>query len=813
MLEVKNLNKYYNKGKRNEIHVINDTSLAFPKTGLITLFGPSGCGKTTLLNVIGGLDDASGDIIVDNEKINIEKYRRENIGYIFQSYNLINDLTVYENLSLALSVNNIENKEEVDKRIVYALKAVGMFKYRKKLASELSGGQQQRVSIARALVKKCKIIIADEPTGNLDSTNSIQIMNILKSLSKTKLVLLVTHSSELANYYSDKIIEITDGKVLTIKDSSKDVNLTKKNENKVYLGELEKTEAKYQNIEIDCYQETKEDVKISLVFVNGTYYLKSNVKIVPYDNQVEIVEGTYEESKDKVVEEEFVYSDDDFNDTKSINIFSRIKNSILEAFSKRLSVKRKRIFKLLFFILGFVLVVLNVSLARASFVETKDLLSTNDDLVVVENRFSYLSNETADQIYIKGVSEKYIPALSSIINVTVEQGSYYSKDYYINALYTQGLDLASSNLIYGDKSGALITSKLANKIMKEANINDYTALFRAINYKKSYSKFDNTYSYLYSGIVEENSDMIYEPTFGYYTDELGLYNNEKDTKLYSLTETAKFDSIYNYDQNKNDLLYGRLPENNGEIIVSSLFFKEIGISETTNLDNYSLYTSKKLSCKIVGVFSEDNSYLTYTTNNDYRFIVTNNSFENFGGSVNLYSLFSGAILLENSDNLATYSESQGIKTVTYYDYYYNIRKSESKSNTISNLQNVLICALILVIYIFFIMRTQIIRDVYEVGVLRALGLPKIRLYLKYVCQIVVTMLQTVLVSYLVMNTIVGLIMLKVSSYTQSSFNLFLSPSTYYVFFIVLVSAIIIGLIPVMLLVHKKPAQILAKYDM
>ena len=813
MLEVKNLNKYYNKGKRNEIHVINDTSLAFPETGLITLFGPSGCGKTTLLNVIGGLDDASGDIIVDNEKINIEKYRRENIGYIFQSYNLINDLTVYENLSLALSVNNIENKEEVDKRIVYALKAVGMFKYRKKLASELSGGQQQRVSIARALVKKCKIIIADEPTGNLDSTNSIQIMNILKSLSKTKLVLLVTHSGELANYYSDKIIEITDGKVLRIKDSSKDVNLTKRNENKVYLGELEKTEAKSQNLEVDCYQETKEDVKISLVFVNGTYYLKSNVKIVPYDNQVEIVEGTYEETKDKVVEEEFVYNDDNFNDIKSINIFSRIKNSILEAFSKRLSVKRKRIFKLLFFILGFVLVVLNVSLARASFVETNDLLSTTDDLVVIENRFSYLSNETADQIYINGVSETYMPALSSIINVTIEQGSYYSKDYSINALYTEGLDLTSSNLIYGDKSGALISSKLADKIMKEANINDYNTLFRAINYKKSYSRFDNTYSYLYSGIVEENSDMIYEPTFGFYTDEIGLYNNEKDAKLYSVADTAKFDSIYNYDQNKNALLYGRLPEKNGEIIVSSLFFKEIGISETTNLDNYTLFNTKKLNCKIVGVFSEDNSYLTYTTNNDYRFILTNKSFENFGGSVNLYSLFSGAILLEKSDNLATYSASQGIKTVTYYDYYYNIRKAESKSNTISNLQNVLICALILVIYIFFIMRTQIIRDVYEVGVLRALGLPKIRLYLKYVCQIVVTMLQTVLVSYLVMNTIVGLIMLKVSSYTQSSFNLFLSPSTYYVFFIVLVSAIIIGLIPVMLLVHKKPAQILAKYDM
>ena len=167
MIKVNNLNKYYNKGKRNEIHVIKDTTLEFPNKGLFTLFGPSGCGKTTLLNVIGGLDKASGEILIDDNKVNFEKYRRDNIGYIFQSYNLINDLTVYDNLKVALSVNNIEDPKEVDKRIEHALKAVGLYKYRKKLASELSGGQQQRVSIARALTKKCKVIIADEPTGTL----------------------------------------------------------------------------------------------------------------------------------------------------------------------------------------------------------------------------------------------------------------------------------------------------------------------------------------------------------------------------------------------------------------------------------------------------------------------------------------------------------------------------------------------------------------------------------------------------------------------------------------------------------------------
>lgn len=810
MIKVSNLNKYYNKGKRNEIHVIKDTTLELPSSGLVTLFGPSGCGKTTLLNVIGGLDKASGEILVDNEKVNIEKYRRDNIGYIFQSYNLINDLTVSDNLRIALSVNNIEDKEEVDKRIEYALKAVGLYKYRKKLASELSGGQQQRVSIARALTKKCKVIIADEPTGNLDSTNSIQIMNILKSLSKTKLVLLVTHSSSLAEYYSDTIIELIDGKVINVRKPSEDAKLVIKNDKKVYLGNLNKTSLEVNNVKVDCYQETEEDIELKLIYVNGTYYLKSNIKVVPLTDQIEVIDSKFEDSDELKNKEEFNYTDESFNDVKSINIYKRILNSFKEAFSKRTSIKRKKIFKALFFLLGFILVILNLSLAQASFVETNDLLKANDN-VLLSTTWNAISNDVANEVYIDSKSRVYMPIISSYIKLNLHKGSNHQDSYQVNCLYTQGTDLAPNTLVYGTRDGSLISSHLCEKIMKESSINNYDTLFKYLNRNGYYSIVDVS-NITFTGVVAEDSDLIYEQ-INERTDyiDCGIYNKETNEGIHDYKYNS-INALMNLDTNTNKLVLGRLPEKNKEIVISNKFFEGISLSSESDLDKYTLFFEEKLNCKIVGLI-EDDAYSIYLTNDDYRFRSINEDFSNFDGDKKFVSSHNYTVLLDDSDALETFANSNKLKINTYYDYYYNIKKTDTTTSRIFKLEMVGLCALILCIYIFFIMRTQIIKDVYEIGVLRSLGLPKFRIYLNYVCQIIVTMFQTVLLSYVILTIIVGAIRLKISKYTNSSFNLFLSPSTYYVFFILLIFAIIIGLIPVIMLVKKKPAVILAKYDM
>lgn len=171
MIKIEKANKYFNKGKKNEIHVINNTSLEFGESGLIALLGKSGSGKTTLLNAIGGLDKINkGKIFINGQKITkrssykIDEIRNLNVGYIFQDYKLIDNMTVFENVAIALRMIGIKDKKEIKKRVEYVLESVNMYRYRNRLATMLSGGERQRVGIARAIVKNPNIVIADEPT-------------------------------------------------------------------------------------------------------------------------------------------------------------------------------------------------------------------------------------------------------------------------------------------------------------------------------------------------------------------------------------------------------------------------------------------------------------------------------------------------------------------------------------------------------------------------------------------------------------------------------------------------------------------------
>ena len=219
MLEIKNVNKIY-KVNNQDFFALKNINLNFSSIGFISILGPSGCGKTTLLNLIGGLDKPSnGEILINSVSLSkfkskeYDNYRNKKIGFIFQSYNLINHLTVLENVELSLNLSGIKKKERKNLALD-ALKKVNLIDVYKKKPSELSGGQCQRVAIARAIVNNPEIILADEPTGALDSQSSEQVLKILKEISKTKLVILVTHNDELANKYSDRIIKIKDGEVV-----------------------------------------------------------------------------------------------------------------------------------------------------------------------------------------------------------------------------------------------------------------------------------------------------------------------------------------------------------------------------------------------------------------------------------------------------------------------------------------------------------------------------------------------------------------------------------------------------------------------
>ena len=219
MLQLKDIVKKYNTGG-TEVEVLKKVNISFRESEFVSILGASGSGKTTLLNIIGGLDKySSGDMLLMGRSTkeftdrDWDSYRNGTIGFVFQSYNLIGHLSVIENVKLALSISGESNKEN-DIKAKKVLEDVGLGDHLYKKPNQLSGGQMQRVAIARALVTNPKVILADEPTGALDSKTSVQIMELIKEISKEKLVIMVTHNPELARKYSDRIVSVKDGEII-----------------------------------------------------------------------------------------------------------------------------------------------------------------------------------------------------------------------------------------------------------------------------------------------------------------------------------------------------------------------------------------------------------------------------------------------------------------------------------------------------------------------------------------------------------------------------------------------------------------------
>ena len=218
MLKLSNITKQYTLGG-NTIEALRGVDLEFRENEFVSILGPSGCGKTTTLNIIGGLDRyTSGDLIINGRSTKDYKdgdwdaYRNHSIGFVFQSYNLISHQTVLSNVELALTLAGVSKKER-RRRAVHALEKVGLGDQLNKVPSQMSGGQMQRVAIARALINDPDILLADEPTGALDSETSVQVMELLKEVARDRLVIMVTHNPELAQQYSTRIVTLKDGRV------------------------------------------------------------------------------------------------------------------------------------------------------------------------------------------------------------------------------------------------------------------------------------------------------------------------------------------------------------------------------------------------------------------------------------------------------------------------------------------------------------------------------------------------------------------------------------------------------------------------
>ena len=259
MLQLKQITKEYEIGKKNSknyqtVKALNGVDLSFRESEFVSILGPSGCGKTTMLNIVGGLDKyTSGDLVIKGKSTkefkdkDWDNYRNHSIGFVFQSYNLIHHQTILHNVELALTLSGVKRKERTA-RALEALDKVGLKDRANNLPNQLSGGQMQRVAIARAIVNDPDIILADEPTGALDSKTSVQIMEILKELSKTRLVIMVTHNPELAEQYSSRIVRLKDGELV---DDTNPYNLDDEGKSK---------RGRKKSVEIDKIQEEKSEI-------------------------------------------------------------------------------------------------------------------------------------------------------------------------------------------------------------------------------------------------------------------------------------------------------------------------------------------------------------------------------------------------------------------------------------------------------------------------------------------------------------------------------------------------------------------------
>lgn len=287
MLETRELYKVYKPKKGVPVTALNKVSLKFGEKGMVFLLGKSGSGKSTLLNLLGGLDKYdSGEIIIKGvsskafKQSHFDSYRNTYVGFIFQEYNILEEFSVGANIALALE---LQGKKATDKEINEILKEVDLEGFGNRKPNELSGGQKQRVAIARALVKNPKIIMADEPTGALDSNTGRQVFDTLKKLSKDKLVIIVSHDREFSELYADRIIELSDGKVIS--DVELDNSVTELEDNVTYLDDIVEVKKGYHLTEedrvaineyIDKLQEEGKNLKIGLAARKSIKFKETN---------------------------------------------------------------------------------------------------------------------------------------------------------------------------------------------------------------------------------------------------------------------------------------------------------------------------------------------------------------------------------------------------------------------------------------------------------------------------------------------------------------------------------------------------------
>ena len=807
MIKINKLNKFYNRKKSNEIHVINDITLDLPEKGLVVMLGPSGSGKTTLLNVLGGLDKVHNGSIEFGEKI-INRYssriwdeiRNKDVGYIFQNYNLLTNLTVYDNISLTLNMVGVVDKEEIDKRIDYILENIGMINYRKRRAFQLSGGQQQRVAIARALAKNPKVIIADEPTGNLDSKNTIDIMNIIKKISQTKLVVLVTHEEELADFYADRVIKLSDGRVIEDYENRSSNDLDLKHDTDIYLKDLSQLtdiQDDVANIKVYSDEDVKANFNVRLIVKNKTLYLDidsdeyNKIKLLNDDSEIKILNRHFK----KVTKNDFQESSFDLENIidEDLTINKRsvitLKEALKLAFTRISNTTRIGKLFYLAFIGGAVLIAISIGmLSNIYYLDSSDFLTGAKETVIIDyDNYTYLTimgHESEDSInYVNLINSKNT---LSVRLPAVYQARDVSNDLHSNPVISDFLedeDILEGRNIEGYNE-VVLDLEIAEDLLTQTSMQNLgiTTLQDILNVDivVTLKGVTNTYDYVLDivGISETENPV-------YYVKEETMYMIETEIAVYEVFE----DVI--------TLTEGELPEDIEDLLMFDDPDIVIPMEVRTILELGTIFHASAL----------------YETSEDFipeimiplealKEIYYGENYQTRGTAIYIHS--------NNIEETIKYFKTLDIEAESLFEVELRQYKIERFAESLGTIISMIVILGAMSICSYFIIRSSLISRIYEVSVYRALGVTKMDIRKIFVIEIILITSISSLLGYLFTSYVLLRIQLITEDYFKFIHISFFSLITG-VLLIYLIN-IVSGILPVSNLLRKTPAEILSKYD-
>ena len=810
MLKVKKLNKYYHRLGKKPLHVINNTSLEIPNTGIIAVVGASGAGKTTLINTISGLDSfrngtiAFDDVSVKHYRTHVaDKLRMKNFGFIFQNYYLLENETVYKNVKISLDAFSISENEK-KKRIHYVLNQLGIGKYAHKMVTSLSGGEQQRVSIARALVKSPRIIFADEPTGSLDEKTTFNVLNILKKISQTCAVFIVTHEREIISYYADYVLELDNGVV--VKEFTPVIAPGKRLaiDKNIYLSELDHIEnLNKEDIIFDVYSDhskaaNKSQVRIAIK--DEKIYLESSSEVTVFSQESEnhFIDGKPKEIKD-YVNNDFEYDLEPLNYSDNhISLSKTLSRGYKNYKSKR---PIKRLFKVVCAILSVVLMSLlqesntikNTDLSNVLTASTGNLyLEINpngDDMTTA--KLKYATETVCEKVESSSLNGQIL--FDSRDSLVYQYDGFYqikSKRFVLPAHDFKDIDyFDESTLVYGRMPESnyeivvdeYVLKHFVNTTLLSTVITDYGHFID----KELISNYTNT-TFKICGVCRTKNPTIY----GHISVNYVRLSYETRSRLLDLDYAKKlYPEIFkDYVLEPGQYLIGTDFVSKDFLSMymtrAGFFYSSVApLDIIINKEDYSLI--KKIVC----------------TQTNYMYIQTD-------GDANTVRQFT-QMMKDTQEELA--KDGVAVEIVVTHKYQNQYDKAMATANSIMLILKIMTVIAIVIAVVSIVISTYLsmISQITDIAVYRSLGYSRLNLGFTYFIELFLTTLKYILIGGIA--TYLAMFVLDLIPIVD-----FVLATPIWQFLLILLAAIsailVIGLVPIIIVFRRTPANLYNRFN-